>query len=102
MNHSSNSQLFLKIAPLLLGLMLMLRSSDSLGGPGIPTVPGTFYGPVASSVNGHAYYILPPDNWSNVQTAAVALGGNLATVRSAAENAWLVTNMLVLTCIARR
>jgi hypothetical protein len=64
------------------------------GVPPIPTVPGAFYGPVVSALNGHEYFILPPDNWSNVQTAAQALGGNLVTIRSAAEDAWIVTNML--------
>jgi hypothetical protein len=64
------------------------------GMPTILTVPGAFYGPVVSPINGHEYFILPPNNWSNAQTAAQVLGGNLATVRSAAENLWLVTNML--------
>lgn len=59
-----------------------------------PTVPGAFYGPVVSPINGHAYFILPLNNWLNAQAAAQALGGNLATVRSDAENSWLVTNML--------
>jgi hypothetical protein len=64
------------------------------GIPTVPTVPGAFYGPVVNPINGHQYFILPLNNWSNAQTAAQALGGNLATVRSAAENLWLVTNML--------
>jgi autotransporter-associated beta strand protein len=64
------------------------------GIPPIPTVPGAVYGPVVSSINGHEYYIVPLNNWSNAQTAALALGGNLATIRSAAENSWIVTNML--------
>lgn len=65
------------------------------GYPPIPTVPGAFYGPVTSTVNGHQYYLLPLNNWSNAQAAAVALGGNLATVRSSAENLWIVSNLLV-------
>ena len=64
------------------------------GVPPIPTVPGAFYGPVTSPLNGHEYYIVPPNNWSNAQTAAIALGGNLVTIRSAAEDAWIVNNML--------
>lgn len=64
------------------------------GTPAMPTVPGAFYGPVFSPINGHEYFILPLNDWSNAQAAAVALGGDLATVRSAAENLWVVTNML--------
>ncbi len=68
-------------------------------GTGLPplptTVPGAYYGPVISPLNGHEYFILPPDNWSKVQAVAQSLGGNLATIRSAAENAWIVTNLQV-------
>ncbi len=64
------------------------------GMPALPTVPGAFYGPVVSPINGHEYFILSPNNWTNAQAAARALGGNLTTVRSAAENLWIVTNML--------
>ncbi|MFN6104044.1 MAG: lectin-like protein [Planctomycetaceae bacterium] len=42
--------------------------------------------------NGHIYYLLTQNNWSNSEAEAVGLGGHLATVNDAAENAWIVSN----------
>jgi hypothetical protein len=48
-------------------------------------------GPVANAANGHLYYLLAPDNWTNSEAAAVSLGGHLVTINSQAENAWVVS-----------
>src|ERR1035438_493852 len=42
-----------------------------------------------SPINGHVYYLLANNDWANAERAAVALGGHLATIRSAAENQWV-------------
>ena len=41
-------------------------------------------------VNGHTYDLLSSSDWTNAEATAVALGGHLATVRSAAENQWIL------------
>jgi len=46
-------------------------------------------GPVIDPANGHTYYLLDTDTWSNSQAEAQALGGNLATLDNAAENTWV-------------
>jgi len=46
-------------------------------------------GPISSPVNGHTYYLLSAASWTTSETAAVGLGGHLATDRSQAENDWL-------------
>jgi hypothetical protein len=41
--------------------------------------------------NCHMYFLTPtPMTWTDAQAAAVAAGGNLVTVRSAEENAWIM------------
>lgn len=47
-------------------------------------------GPFTNSANGHIYFLLTPDTWTNSQAQAVALGGNLVTISDAAENQWVV------------
>ena len=39
--------------------------------------------------NGHSYYLLSNIDWTDAETAAVGLGGHLATIRSLAENNWI-------------
>ena len=41
-------------------------------------------------LNGHFYAVLPATGWAQAEQFAVGLGGHLATVRSAAENDWLI------------
>jgi Concanavalin A-like lectin/glucanases superfamily/Lectin C-type domain len=50
---------------------------------------GTIAGPVTNPANGHVYYLLAATDWTNAQSSAVALGGNLATINDAAEDAWV-------------
>jgi hypothetical protein len=47
-------------------------------------------GPFTNPGNGHRYYLLNPDTWTNSEAQANALGGHLATVRSQAENDWIL------------
>ena len=50
-------------------------------------------GPVFNPANGHAYYLVL-GNWNEMETEAVILGGHLATINDAAENAWVNTNVI--------
>lgn len=47
-------------------------------------------GPFINSANGHIYYLLAANTWSNSEAEAVALGGHLVTINDAAENQWVV------------
>jgi Lectin C-type domain/PEP-CTERM motif len=47
-------------------------------------------GPIFNPATGHNYYLLENSNWTNAQSQALALGGNLATINDAAENIWVV------------
>lgn len=42
-----------------------------------------------SPVNGNTYHLIMEDSWQNSQAEAVTLGGNLATIRSSAEQDWV-------------
>ena len=50
---------------------------------------GPISGPMVDPANGHTYYLLANSNWTDAQAQALSLGGNLATVNDAAENAWI-------------
>jgi Lectin C-type domain len=41
--------------------------------------------------NGHVYYLLSSSDWPSAENAAIGLGGHLATIRSLAENNWVVS-----------
>jgi hypothetical protein len=43
-------------------------------------------GPVINPANGHTYYLLTPDTWTNSEAFAVTLGGHLATINDGNEN----------------
>jgi hypothetical protein len=51
--------------------------------------PAVLGGPVTNLANGHIYYLLSQNTWSNAEAQAVSLGGHLATIRNEAENAWI-------------
>jgi hypothetical protein len=51
-----------------------------------PTVRG-----VLNPSNGHRYEVITCGTWADCRTAAQARGGQLVTIRSEAENAWLVS-----------
>ncbi len=47
-------------------------------------------GPFMNPANGHDYYMLGAESWTNSEADAIGMGGHLATVRSATENAWIL------------
>ncbi|MBM3881633.1 MAG: C-type lectin domain-containing protein [Verrucomicrobia bacterium] len=47
------------------------------------------YGPITNAANGHVYFLLSRTNWHAAEAEAVSLGGHLATIDHAAENAWV-------------
>lgn len=55
------------------------------------TSGGVLRGPIVNPANGHTYYLLTQNTWTASEAEAVALGGHLATVNDAAENAWITT-----------
>ncbi len=50
-------------------------------------------GPTVNPANGNSYYLLSPASWMDSQAEAQTLGGHLATINDAAENAWIFTNI---------
>lgn len=48
-------------------------------------------GPHVYPGNGHSYYLLDQAYWTSAEAEAVSLGGHLATVRNAAEDAFIST-----------
>ena len=46
-------------------------------------------GPIINPANGHSYYLLAQNTWSNAEAQAVRLGGHLATIRNAQEDQWV-------------
>ena len=55
----------------------------------IPLNASILGGVVVNPANNHSYYLLSPANWTDSQSEALTLGGNLVTVNDAVENAWL-------------
>src|SRR5213594_729280 len=53
---------------------------------GLNAQAGILAGPIVNPLNGHSYYLLSQNTWSNAEAEAVALGGHLATIRNAAED----------------
>lgn len=71
-------------AILICNAALMLIISVAQAGPKI------IAGPVTNPSNGHSYLLLDSATWKDSEAEAVTLGGHLATIRSAAEEQWLV------------
>jgi hypothetical protein len=46
-------------------------------------------GPIVNPANGHTYYLLDNSDWTDAQSEALTLGGNVVTINDAAENAWV-------------
>jgi len=56
---------------------------------GLSAHAGILSGPIVNPLNGHSYYLLSQNTWSNAETEAVSLGGHLATIRNEGENQWV-------------
>jgi len=54
-----------------------------------PAPTGIVAGPIANPSNGHDYYLLAPNSWSESEREAENLGGTLAVIRNAAEEEWV-------------
>jgi hypothetical protein len=52
------------------------------------TVP-VLAGPIVNPANGHIYYLLPEDTWTNSEAMAENLGGTLTIIDDQAENDWI-------------
>jgi hypothetical protein len=50
---------------------------------------GIIAGPITNPANGHDYYLLTPNSWSESERQAESLGGTLAIITSAAEQEWV-------------
>ncbi len=46
-------------------------------------------GPILDPATGHNYYLLSNSDWTDAQSEALTLGGNLVTINDAAEDAWI-------------
>ncbi|MCA8980035.1 MAG: hypothetical protein H6831_10585 [Planctomycetes bacterium] len=69
-------------------------SPTSAGGTGTFTISDGTPVPLHTAVNpsnGKTYHLLRDSSWTDAQAAAVVLGGNLATVDDAVENAWIAS-----------
>lgn len=47
-------------------------------------------GPMLNPANGHHYYLLETNFWTNAEAQAVGMGGHLVTINDANENAWVL------------
>jgi hypothetical protein len=45
--------------------------------------------PITDPENGYTYYLTSPSTWTEAEADAVSIGGNLATINSSADNAWV-------------
>jgi len=50
---------------------------------------GILAGPITNPMNGHIYYLLSQNTWTESQVDAVQLGGNLATINDETEQNWV-------------
>jgi hypothetical protein len=58
-------------------------------------------GPAINPANGHSYYLLTPETWTDSQAEAVSLGGNLVTINDPAENSWVSSTFSTFDGITR-
>ncbi len=66
-------------------------SAFSLVSLGLTNHFTTLTGPITNPTNGHTYYLLAATDRSTAVENAAALGGHLATINDAAENAWVLS-----------
>jgi len=68
----------------LLGLAFFISITCS------PALGGTVSGPILNPDNGHTYYLLTNQKWTDSENEAVQLGGHLVTINDADENTWVL------------
>ncbi|MEK6642826.1 MAG: C-type lectin domain-containing protein [Planctomycetota bacterium] len=79
----------LKMTSSVLTLGLAIQASTVLG--------SIIAGPITSPINGHSYYFTSELTWPQAEAEAIALGGHLATIRSSAEDDWLLATFSPMT-----
>jgi len=65
------------------GLILSLTAYSS-------SATSVLTGPIVNPANGHSYYLLEQDTWTNSEAFAQTLGGHMVTINDQAENDWLL------------
>jgi len=56
-----------------------------------PAQAAVLTGPITNPANGHRYFLLDQSSWTAANHEAWQLGGHLAVIGDAAENAWLLS-----------
>jgi len=69
----------------LLGLTIIAASMFHSRVQALPVVLQSAVNPA----NSHTYYLLDNSNWTDAESAAILLGGHLATINNLAENSWV-------------
>ena len=47
-------------------------------------------GPIVNPANGYNYYLLSSSDWTDAESTAQSMGGNLATIENVTENNWVL------------
>jgi len=80
-----NARIIRKQAKKLLGLTVIAASMFHSRVQALPVVLQSAVNPT----NSHTYYLLDNSNWTDAESAAILLGGHLATINNLAENSWV-------------
>ena len=80
---SENSRL--KFTLLLLAQVLFISITHSSALAGLESIE------IINPNNGHSYYLLSNQNWTDSESEAITLGGHLVTINDADENAWVLS-----------
>jgi len=71
-------------------LALIALMFCSVSGAALYTVGG----PIVNPSNGHSYYLVSQGHWTEAEPFAQSIGGHLATINDAVEDAWIYANVL--------
>jgi hypothetical protein len=69
--------------------ILIVCVAAIVGALGSAAMADTLEGPLVNPANGHEYYLLDRNTWSNSEAEAITLGGHLVTINDASENSWV-------------
>lgn len=58
---------------------------------GHSTYAAVISGPITNPANGHVYYLLSQNTWTESEAEATGLGGHLVSINDAQENEWVVS-----------